>query len=69
MSLSSWKKISSTTAYQNKYFTVREDDVVKPNGEKGTYFVIELAQSVMIVAVTKDNEVYMVGQQRYTTNM
>lgn len=69
MSLGSWKKVSSKIAYQNKYFQVREDDVIKPDGGKGTYFVIELPQSVMIVAITSENEVYLVGQNRYTTNM
>lgn len=64
-----WKQLSSKTVYENKYFTVREDEVVRPDGSTSGYFVIDLPQSVMIVALTSDNEVYMVGQHRYTNGL
>lgn len=65
----SLKKLSSTIVYKNKYFQVREDEVLKPTGQKGNYFVIEFPQSVMIVTLTRNNEVYLIGQHRHTTNL
>lgn len=69
MSLNPWQKISSKKVYKNHYFQVREDEVVRPDGSPGKYFVIETTPSVMIVAVTRELEFYIVGQHRYTTNI
>lgn len=65
---SPWERLSSTTVYKNKYFKVKEDEVIRPDKKKGEYFVIEHPTSVMIVPLTNKNEVYLVGLYRYTTN-
>ncbi len=67
--MNNWKKLSSKTVYRNPYFRVREDKVIRPGGKKGTYYIIEQSNSVMIVPLNKDNEVYLVGLFRYTTQM
>jgi 8-oxo-dGTP pyrophosphatase MutT (NUDIX family) len=64
-----WKNISSKVTYQNKYFKVREDEVVKPNGENSQYYVVEFQEAVMIAALTPTNEIYLVGQERYIHNI
>jgi ADP-ribose pyrophosphatase YjhB (NUDIX family) len=69
MTASSWQKISSKKVYKNQYFQVREDEVVRPDGSPGKYFVIETTPSVMIVPVTNELEFYIVGQHRYTTDI
>jgi 8-oxo-dGTP pyrophosphatase MutT (NUDIX family) len=63
-----WKKLSSKIVYKNKYYKVREDEVIRPDNKKGKYFVIEQPPSVMIVPLTTNNEIYLVGLYRYTTN-
>lgn len=65
--VSPWKKLSSKIAYQNKWYKVREDEVIRPNGEKGMYAVVETPPSVFVVALTEDQEVYLVGLYRYPT--
>lgn len=64
-----WRQLTTRIAHENPYFTVREDTVIRPNGKPGGYWVIELPPSVMIVALTPNNDVYWVGQTRYTTKM
>ena len=63
-----WKKLSSKIAYRNPWFKVREDKVIRPNGKRGIYSVIETnGPSVYVVAMTDKDEVYLVRQYRYTT--
>lgn len=62
-----WRKISSKIIHKNPWWEVVEDDVIIPNGEKGKYYYVDGADSVMIVASDKD-EIYLVGQTRYLVN-
>jgi 8-oxo-dGTP pyrophosphatase MutT (NUDIX family) len=62
-----WKTLGSKSVYENPYFKVREDQVARPNGTRGKYFVIETKPSVFTVALTPENEVYLIGIHRYTT--
>lgn len=64
-----WKKISSKTVYKNPWIKVREDVVVRPDGRRGIYGVIENGPSVFIVPLTEKQETYLVGQFRYTTGV
>lgn len=62
-----WKTLSSKVVYQNPWITVREDKVLRPNGQEGIYGTLQKGGSVFIVAVNKKKEIFFVGQQRYTT--
>ena len=64
-----WQKKSSKITYTTPYYSVREDDVIRPDGKEGKYYVLDIAPSVFIVPVTENNEIYLVGLYRYTTNM
>lgn len=64
-----WKTISSKLSYETPYFSVHEDDVIRPDGSPGKYYVIEQTPAIMVVAVTDANEAYLIGQYRYTTNL
>lgn len=64
-----WKTLQSKVVYSNPWITVREDDVLKPNGEPGIYGVVETRIATGVVALTEDNELYLVGQYRYPTNV
>lgn len=66
--MSPWRTRTSTVVYSNPWITVREDEVVRPDGTPGIYGVVELAQpAVFVVALTDDDEVVMVDVARYTT--
>lgn len=62
-----WKKLNSKIVYKNKWIKVREDKVVRPNGERGIYGVVETNDSVFIVPLTKKNEIYLIQEYRYPT--
>lgn len=62
-----WKTVSSRTAYQNSWITVREDQVIRPDGKPGIYGVVETRIATGVVALTPKNEIYLVGQFRYPT--
>ncbi len=62
-----WKTLSSKTVYQNKWYKVVENEVIRPTGKQGTYAVVESAPSVFIVALTDNNKIHLVGLDRYTS--
>ncbi len=63
-----WKKISSQKIYQNQWFSLREDQVISPGGEKSIYGVVETSPAIAIVPLTSKLETYLVGQYRYPLN-
>jgi 8-oxo-dGTP pyrophosphatase MutT (NUDIX family) len=61
-----WKTLNTRVVYQNQWLRVREDRVIRPDGNEGVYGVVELPASVGIVALNDLNEILLVGQWRYT---
>jgi len=62
-----WKTLDSRIAYENSWIRVREDRVIRPDGNEGIYGVIEIQPSVFIVALTDASEIVLVRLYRYTT--
>ncbi|MBI2433663.1 MAG: NUDIX hydrolase [Candidatus Hydrogenedentes bacterium] len=60
-----WKTLKSRVAYKNDWITVREDDVIRPDGKPGIYGVVETRLATGVVAMTPEREIYLVGQYRY----
>jgi 8-oxo-dGTP pyrophosphatase MutT (NUDIX family) len=60
-----WKTLRSREIYRNKWVRLREDDVIRPDGTKGIYSVLELPPSVGIVALDDTRRILLVGQWRY----
>ena len=60
-----WKFISSKEIYKNPWLRLREDQVIRPDGEKGVYSVVETRVATGVVAFDEDDNVIMVGQYRY----
>lgn len=63
-----WKTLSSKEVYRNKWFRIREDKVIRPDGKGGIYGVLEVKPSVSIVAVNDNHEIAFVEQWRYPHN-
>lgn len=60
-----WTRKSTREVYRNPWFSVREDEVVRPDGHPGIYGVISTRIATGVVALTEEHEVYLVGQYRY----
>jgi 8-oxo-dGTP pyrophosphatase MutT (NUDIX family) len=64
-----WKKLSSRFIYENPWISVREEDVLKPNGTPGIYGVVSFKnKAIGVVPVDSEGYTYLVGQFRYTLN-
>lgn len=67
MNKNPWKTLSSKTVFKNPYYQIRRDEVTRPNGENGTYDVLETPGAVFIVALDDDGKFPLIGQFRYTS--
>ena len=63
-----WETLSSKIVHKNPYYWVREDTVIKPDGSKGFYNVVESNGAVFIVALDDKQNVYLIGLHRYTND-
>ena len=62
-----WPTRERRTVYENRWITVTEDAVVRPDGSEGIYGVVELRHdAVFVVALTDDDEVLLVTIDRHT---
>jgi 8-oxo-dGTP pyrophosphatase MutT (NUDIX family) len=60
-----WKTLRSRVAYENAWLRVREDEVLRPDGQPGIYGVVEIRPSIGVLAFNDKDEVAIVGQWRY----
>jgi 8-oxo-dGTP pyrophosphatase MutT (NUDIX family) len=61
-----WTTLASRIVYVNSWLRLREDTVIRPDGQEGIYGVVEMRPSVGIVALNDIDEVALVTQWRYT---
>jgi 8-oxo-dGDP phosphatase len=61
-----WKRLSRRMIYENPWFRVIEDQVIRPDGNPGIYGIVDLAPTVGVLAINERDEVALVGQWRYT---
>lgn len=63
----SWTILSQSEIYDNPWISVSEFDVINPNGGKGIYGKVHFKnRAIGIVALDQDENVYLVGQHRFT---
>lgn len=60
-----WRLLSSRLVYENRWMKLREDQVITPAGGEGIYGWLELPDAVVVLAITEEQEVVVVGQARY----
>jgi 8-oxo-dGTP pyrophosphatase MutT (NUDIX family) len=61
-----WTTVSTSRIYQNPWFDVREDQVIRPDGLPGTYSVVSAARiATGILPLWPDGSLTLVGQYRY----
>ena len=57
--------LSSREVYRNHWMCVREDEILRANGEKGIYGVVEKHDAAIILPIENDR-IWLVEQFRYT---
>jgi 8-oxo-dGTP pyrophosphatase MutT (NUDIX family) len=60
-----WLTVSSKRVYDNRWITMREDQVIRPDGEPGIYGVVHYKNIAVGVLAIEEDHVYLVGQYRY----
>jgi ADP-ribose pyrophosphatase len=57
--------LSSREVYRNHWMRLREDEILRSNGEKGLYGVVEKHDAAIILPI-ENNRIWLVEQFRYT---
>ena len=60
-----WDKLNSKVVYKNPWIKIHEDKVINPGGKENIYGYLEKPPGTFIVALDKDNCVYLIEEFRY----
>ena len=60
-----WTVKNTTQKFKSEFFTVNEDEVIKPDGSEGTYATVLLKPGVCVLPLDDEQNVYLTTQYRY----
>ena len=60
-----WKILNSQSVYRDPWIDVRKDDVVRPDGQPGTYSVVTVRRGVTVVALDEDDVLHLTEEFHY----
>jgi ADP-ribose pyrophosphatase len=60
-----WTQLDTKKIFENDFFTVREDDVIEPDGKNGKYATIDVKSGVAVLPLDDEDNVYLTRQFRY----
>ncbi len=61
-----WTTLGRRVVYENPWITVREDQILRPDGQPGIYGVVQFKnKAVGVLPVDDRGRVWLVGQYRY----
>ena len=60
-----WTIKETKKIFQNDFFVVYEDDVIKPDGKPGKYATVHLVPGACVLAIDDEDFVYLTEQFRY----
>jgi 8-oxo-dGTP pyrophosphatase MutT (NUDIX family) len=60
-----WKIKSSEQRYQDKWVTLRVDQVIRPDKTEGTFAVVDMVQGASTLAIDDEGFVYLTEEFRY----
>lgn len=64
-----WQTLSSVNVYDNPWIGVREDRVVRPDGNEGIYGVVHFKNTAVGILAIEDDHIFLVGQHRYPLDL
>ena len=65
-----WTTLSRRLVYENPWIRVREDQVLRPDGQPGIYGVVEFKnRAVGVLPVDHEGQIWLVGQYRYPLDL
>ena len=65
LSVEPWKRLSTKPIYENRWLSLREDQVELPNGKTTIYGVVSCGDCVGILPLVDRDHVLMIQQYRY----
>jgi len=65
MSENPFQRLNSREIYANRWIQLREDDVVQPGGETGKFGVVTMRSGSSVLALNKNQDVYLVKEYKY----
>ncbi len=61
-----WTTLGSRAIYDNPWISVREDQILRPDGKPGIYGVVHFKnKAIGVLPVADDGSIWLVGQHRY----
>ncbi len=64
-----WSTLSAEEKYDNKWINVTEYQVINPSGGNGIYGKVHMKnKAIGIIALDQEQNIWLVGQYRYTLN-
>lgn len=60
-----WETVTTREVYENNWISVREDSVIRPDGEAGIYGIVHFKNLAIGILAVEDGDIYLVGQYRY----
>jgi ADP-ribose pyrophosphatase len=60
-----WKIKSTQAVYKSELIELYEDEVIKPNGEHGTYSIARIKEGVSVLPIDDEGFVYLATDFRY----
>jgi len=63
-----WRVRSTEKIFENAFFAVFEDEVIKPTGDEGKYATVRFKEGVAVLPIDDDDNVYLTRQFRYAIN-
>lgn len=62
-----WQTLATRIVYENPWISVREDQVLRPDGLPGIYGVVQFRNvGIGILPIDDEDHIHLVGQYRYT---
>jgi 8-oxo-dGTP pyrophosphatase MutT (NUDIX family) len=60
-----WQIRKTEHKYRDEFISLCVDDVIKPDGNPGTYATVQLKEGVAVLALDREGNVYLTRQFRY----
>jgi ADP-ribose pyrophosphatase len=60
-----WKISNTTIKYKNPWLSVREDEVIRPDGKPGIFGVVEMVPGASVLPIDENGNVYLTREFRY----